>query len=756
MKVLGALESAQIEWFTNAGKPAASSYPYRVIYVTDLKQIQVSDGTNWNPTAIKTYTAATLPAAASSNQNQLAFITDTLQVKVSDGSQWKTIGARLDTYTSGTIPAAASNTNSIIWVSDLQQVQVSNGSAWIQVGSKAGTKNYFSQSNANPDFETNSVSPWSACTLTFSSGVPSGAPTLTATQMSISTTSTNPLSGTYSMLLTKAAANAQYQGFISGVLTVDREDTAKVLYGSFFYEVTSGTVDFSGSSTQTYEIWIYNTVSGTWTQPAGYRGMNQSSGVGQVVFSFQTDGTFANNSYKIAVITQQTGTGAITVKFDDFVIGPRALVLGAPMTDWASFTPTGSWTTNSTYTGYWKRVGDTLFVQGKIALTGAPTATQLQINIPFGLSIDTAKIDAATANRTLGMWSGDDAGIAGYTGVIQYNSATKVDCNSSNASGTYLTGAGVTATIPATWGSGDSIDFSFSVPIVGWSSNVQTSSDTDTRVVAFAGTVTNTSFGISSTTTLSLSSETDTHGGLTSATTYTIPVSGVYRLSMSGYINTASGTASDRRLNIKVDGVTVTTTYETSTNLSSITPSAVKYLNAGQAITWEYSNGGVAVSTVSLRAGVERLAGPSVVTATDTIVAKYSSTSGQSFGTGDTLMKFETKEFDSTSSYSTSTGLFTVPVSGKYLVGSLIHTAALALTGSNAIVISVFYNGALSSILGRQLSSSVSPVVYTVWGSSEIHCNAGDTLSIYLKASVSGTLSTLAGQNYVYIVRVGN
>lgn len=47
MKVYGPLEVAQLEWFTNAGKPAAANYPFRVIYVTDRKQIQVSDGTNW-------------------------------------------------------------------------------------------------------------------------------------------------------------------------------------------------------------------------------------------------------------------------------------------------------------------------------------------------------------------------------------------------------------------------------------------------------------------------------------------------------------------------------------------------------------------------------------------------------------------------------------------------------------------------------------------------------------------------------------
>ena len=47
MKVYGALEVAQLEWFTNAGKPSAANYFYRVIWVSDIKQVQVSDGTQW-------------------------------------------------------------------------------------------------------------------------------------------------------------------------------------------------------------------------------------------------------------------------------------------------------------------------------------------------------------------------------------------------------------------------------------------------------------------------------------------------------------------------------------------------------------------------------------------------------------------------------------------------------------------------------------------------------------------------------------
>lgn len=757
MKVYGALEAAQIEWFTNAGKPAASSYPFRVIYVTDLKQIQVSDGTNWNPSALYTYTAGTLPAAGASNQYQVAFITDTLQVKVSNGTEWKTIGARLDTYTSGTIPAAASNTNSIIWVSDLQQVQVSNGTAWVQVGSKAGTKNYFSQNNANSDFETNSVSPWSACTLTFSSGVPSGAPTLTATQMSIATTSTTPLSGTYSMQLTKAAANAQYQGFISGALTIDREDTAKVLYGSFYYEVVSGTIDLSGSSTQSLEIWIYNTVSGQWTQPAGYRGMNQSSGVGRVVFSFQTDGTYANNVYKIAVITQQTSTSAFVVEFDDFVVGPESIVLGAAMTDWQSYTPTFTgFGTASNIEFQWRRIGDSVQVKGKFT-TGTGTATEARISLPAGMtSADTSKIPSiqiagnwarATFASTLNNWT-----------VLSEPSVSYVTFGYGNT-----TAAGALTKLQGTdFATSVAHSFVAQIPISGWGSFSQMSSDTDTRVVGASfrkdGTTQSIATGVITKVTYQ-TVDYDTHGGWNAANNrYYVPVSGLYYVSA---IQQYSSAVTDNRVYVYKNGsldryldLRGSITTATGSGSGLVQCNANDYL---EIYTIQGSGGSVNLngSSTSNCFQVFRLSGPSVITATETVAAKYSSTNGQSIGTADTLIKFETKEFDSTSSYGTSTGLFTAPVSGKYLIGAMIHSS-LALTGSNSVTMSVFYNGASSSVLGRQLASSISPVTYTVWGSTEIHCNAGDTLSIYVRASVAGSLSTSAGQNNMYIVRVGN
>lgn len=51
MLVEGLLKKAQLEPFTNAGKPTASDMPYRVIWISDLEQIQISNGTTWDVVA---------------------------------------------------------------------------------------------------------------------------------------------------------------------------------------------------------------------------------------------------------------------------------------------------------------------------------------------------------------------------------------------------------------------------------------------------------------------------------------------------------------------------------------------------------------------------------------------------------------------------------------------------------------------------------------------------------------------------------
>jgi len=768
MKVLGALESAQIEWFTSGTKPAPSSYPYRVIYTTDTKQILVSDGTTWLPSNITFYTSGTLPVAGPTNAYQVAFITDTFQVRVSNGTVWTTIGARLDTYTSGTIPAASANSNQLIWVSDIQQVQISNGTSWVQVGSASGLKNYFAQNNANPNFETNSVTPWSACTLTFSSGVPSGAPTLTATQMALSVSASSPLSGSYSMLLSKSAANAQYQGVISGAMTIDREDTAKVLYGSFSYEVVSGTVDFSGASTQTYEIWIYNTVSGAWTQPAGYRGMNQSSGQGKVTFSFQTDGSVSNNSYKIAVITQQTGTGAIVVKFDSFQIGPSAIVLGAVVTDWRDFPSVAAGTlitatvTNPSFgtigvnKAEWRRVGDSMEIMWDFrqSTAGGAGSGGYLFNLPPGYVIDSTKTTIGSANsdsKSLGVFHAFDGASLIGTGWVYAYSSTQLAATFQwqNGSVSYSTTGwsnGGTVTFASTSG-----QFSLlaKLPIAGWSSNVQVSSDTDTRVVAFqaiknGGTATSLS-NITSWSTL----VEDTHGAFNNTTgEYVVPVSGDYQVNVT-HGGSNAGNNSSIFLN---SGAVIYGAAGIRTSVSH----KLKCVAGDKISTQATSTFTPNADNNSTVMSIFRLSGPSVIAATESVNAKYYSCTSSISSTLGT-MTYATKVFDSHNAY--SGGIYTLPVSGKFQINAGIFVSA-TFSASNAVNISIF-NGATEitrTYLVMQGWTGSSTFNQYVAISDIISGNAGDQITI--KAACGGTSPTVATSsqisNYFSIARVGN
>jgi len=655
-KIYGALEVAQVEWFTQSPdtRPAAASNIYRVIYASDVKQIQVSDGTTWRT-------------------------------------------SHVTTYTSGTIPAASANTYQLIWVSDLQQLQVSNGTSWVLVGSKAGTKNYFSQNNANADFETNSTTPWSACTLTFSGNAPTGAPTLSATQMTLSVSSSDPLAGAYSMLLTKAAANAQYQGFISGTLTIDREDTAKVLYGSFAYEVVSGTVDFSGTSTQTYEIWIYNTVSGAWTQPAGYRGMNQSSGPGKVVFSFQTDGATANNAYKVAVITQQTGTSAAVVKFDDFQIGPSAIVTGAVVTDWESYTPTTQGLgTIASVAMYWRRVGANVEIMGNLT-TGTITASEAQIGLPGGV---TSNSNISTIQMAGTVLLG--ATTSAYRNLLIETSKTYMTV------GLTTTGGQLVKQNGTTFANSSVLSFQASIPVQGWSSTVQMSNDTDTRVVC-ANVNTSTS---SIATTDSLVTFTnivnDTHGAYSTSTgLFTVPVSGYYKvtsyLTISALTLTTGQTfASVLYRNGSLAKPLSVTHGNGASNAYRTFGSAVVLCNAGDTLAVYASNGNTTTALTSAtvtnnNVTFERISGPSVIAANETVAASYWATANISTSVG-SQFNFAGKEYDTHSAVTTGASWkFTAPISGIYNVTAQMNPATTP-AGSNYF--NVWKNGSFFANAG--------------------------------------------------------
>ena len=149
-----------------------------------------------------------------------------------------------------------------------------------------------------------------------------------------------------------------------------------------------------------------------------------------------------------------------------------------PVSDWELVVCDSSWTSNSTHTCYMKRTGDTLTVRVKINLTGTPTGTQLILNVPIGLTIDTTKLNNSTQLRSTvvgkGMVTNESSGSGRFNITAFYNSTTSISTYVSNATSTILyTADAVTATTPINpLVSLDVVEVEYSVPIVGWSSGL--------------------------------------------------------------------------------------------------------------------------------------------------------------------------------------------------------------------------------------------------------------------------------------------
>ena len=134
--------------------------------------------------------------------------------------------------------------------------------------------------------------------------------------------------------------------------------------------------------------------------------------------------------------------------------------------DLPAWTPTGSWVTNSTYTGNIYRNGKYLCGRVKIACTGAPTATNLTITLPSGLVIDNTGMTSGVT--PLGTIESYDNGTSIYPGSIRYVSTTSIGAYAWGASGTWTNASSLTNVTPFTVANTDEFHINFKIPIVGW------------------------------------------------------------------------------------------------------------------------------------------------------------------------------------------------------------------------------------------------------------------------------------------------
>ena len=529
---------------------------------------------------------------------------------------------------------------------------------------------------------------------------------------------------------------------VSYDFTIDNADLAKVLTVTFDYEFLDG-IYFTGD----LAVYIIQDPNGTPVviQPAGYQ--VQSATIGTKMKHVATFQTASNvTSYRlclhIADLTENFSDFSLGI--DNVSVGPQVVQYGAPVTDWRAYTPTfNGFGTVSAVAMFWRRIGDSIEIQGKFT-SGTTTAVEARVSFPAGAT--SAGTDKIPTIRLVGQ---TQTNTTTGSGISIFNTLVE-------PSVTYLTfGYRDSANLPLTkqlgtltGGIGQATSLYALVPIAGWSSTVQMSNDTDTRVVAAK---------YRSTTTQALSASVaalistpsavfDTHGSFnTSTNRFTCPVPGYYRISAkAAYISTAASVA---LMTIEKNGVG----QETFSGFQSgageqfrLHGSVLVLCNAGDTLGVQAFSGNATTLNTSGETSFvefERLSGPSAIAASETVAARYAVAAGVSSSTSQPI-NFATKIIDTHGAVTIGASWrFTAPISGKYLcvLSGFIQTA-----GQSDVLF--WRNGGSLGFVTMSV-----PATAYVAGSQILELNAGDYIDVRHQSAI-----TTGTQNQIHIVRIGN
>lgn len=130
-----------------------------------------------------------------------------------------------------------------------------------------------------------------------------------------------------------------------------------------------------------------------------------------------------------------------------------------------TFTPTGSWVSNVTYSGKWRRRGRFAKIRVNIACSGTPTNTPLTITLP--VTIDTTQLFSTTAlQEILGWGIANDSSTNYYEVLASYSGTTAVAVMNLKTAYSNFEALGINTVFA--FGSGDSLIMDIEVPVSGW------------------------------------------------------------------------------------------------------------------------------------------------------------------------------------------------------------------------------------------------------------------------------------------------
>ena len=666
----------------------------------------------------------------------------------------------------GTAPVRqAVGSDGQVMVADSSQT---NGIKWTTANS--GSKNYFVYNS----FENNATTGWSLGTATLTNAFPSGTPTFgsgASVNLSLASVAGAVVAGTYAMSYVSSAATTAGNFVASDAFTIDNEDQAKMLSFSFSYKAQVNTANWSGTSSNSFGVAIYDVTNSAWIQPAGCYNLVQSTGIGKATGTFQT--TSNSTSYRLCIFNANATTGANTVYFDSMFLGPQVSSMGAPISDWVQYTPTiTGFGTVTTPVFLSRRVGDTLQVRGHF-ISGTSTAVTAQITLGYNgvnanVTIDSSKnlgepfgkLTVGTSSTTLFDWAVLPNGGSTYFWVGVQSSTT-------NALSAAL-GSSIAS-------SGQTVAFYGEAPISGWSSNTIQSSDAAVNVVA-ARMYGATASIIGSYSDVAWSTVANDSNGAFSTPNYTTPISGFYDFTGQLALSATSISAGNA-ISVALYNTTTSTLVEESQSVYYGTSTVTQnisfsyrsiYLNAGTQVKIRIaanSNIPVIVASNTLNfLAISRASGPVTVQASESVTMKYTNSAGTAYSatTVNFTVPFATKVYDSHNAFSSN--IFTAPISGRYRITSQVSPIYTSVSAGNDIHdLFIITTGTLdttgtwarSYYPGNAPNSSINSFCV----SNTYYLLAGETLKITATASYSAgavSLHTDARMNYISIERVGN
>lgn len=677
----------------------------------------------------------------------------------------------------------ASGNGRIYFKSDGFLYQLNDDGSESKVGAGTSGINYI----ANPDAESNTTG-W-ATYANVAANIPVDGTGGSATGLTFSSSSSSPLRGTKSFLLVQDNTTSLQGKGVAYNFTINSADKANVLDVSFNFNASSTFVTSDGitpplndSTTSTnagnsdIEVFIYDVDNSSLIIPNPQvitaKGSNNFTYQG----TFQSSSSSSNYRLILHVATTSANATGWQFKFDNVIVGPQVLLYGAPISDWntdLSFTINSGAFTVTSNSFYTRRIGDSLEGRGYFSWS-AVAGGDAYIELPSGFVINSGKIqasDTALVGEAFKLTSSGSATLFGDDIVLYYNDPF--------TSRLYLTSRGATSAFTEASGSGGTfgttggLAFTFSIPVLGWGSSVLMSNDTDTRVCsALYSTSAGNIIANNSANTGEFACATkifDTHNAYNTTTAiFTAPISGIYRASSAfQFVNDANWSINEiARLQLYKNGSQVSTLgtwtcQATASQVSSASGSALVQVNAGDTLEVRlFQNSG---ATAGLQTdgnnnytNFERISGPSVIAANETVACRYKTSS--SFAISHityTIMDYSSKDFDTHGSVTTGgSWKFTAPINGIFRVSA---NGYFDPNSTSARELALFKNGSRVCALGG-ISICSGTQSASFGGSSTIQLIAGDYIDVRIWQNSGIALATTGDSafQWVSIEKIGN